>query len=309
MQAIIPDTGDQAVSVGLVRVCKSVLESVVVDPSVEIYDVSVASFRSSRFDSFQMRTIFIVCITTSDASMVRGEPSLYKGSYKERIEGALDYYAKSILADCEVHVEIDGPNHGSVERMIPVDLLTSSGRLSSTSPIVETARRFSIPEILVRGRHFIAPSPTIASYLESLLEEEPVGTALDLFGGTGLTAAVLCSEGNPDRVRVVEKERSRLEKMKEYLKDQRVEFVLGDSFSYDFDQYDLVVADPYYEDAMRFLDARLDEILQKTRIFLFIPGKIEDICWNVEIERKLRRACTTFRKWDAFGQVLFDVRK
>jgi hypothetical protein len=300
---------DQAVNAELVRVCKNVLKSIVIAPGVEIVDISVTSFRSPRFDSFQAKTTFVVTIATNDASMVRGEPAFYKGSYKERIEAVLDFHAKAMLPDCDVHLEIDGPNQGSVERMIPIDLLTSSGRLSGASPIVETARRFSIPEILLRGRHFIAPSPTIALYLDSLLQKEPVRTALDLFGGTGLTAAVLCTDGNPDRVRVIEKERAHLEKMKEHLKDKRVEFVLGDSFSCELGRYDLVVADPYYEDAMRFLDMRLDAILDSARVFLFVPGKLEDVGWNAEVESKLRSAGTTVRKWDSFGQVLFDVRK
>jgi len=282
---------------------------VLIAPSVEILDISVNSFRSARFDSVQEKAIFVVTIRANDASMVRGDADSYKGSYKERIEAVLDFHAKAMFPDCEVHLEIDGPNTGSVERMIPVEQLTRVGRLSSASPIVETARRFSIPDVLIRGRHFIAPSPAIALYLDSLLQKEPIRTALDLFGGTGLTAAVLCAKGNPERVKVVEKERAHLEKMKEHLKDRRVEFFLGDSFSCKLGRYDLVVADPYYEDAMRFLALRLDAVLESARVFLFVPGKVEDLRWNAEIERKLRSTGSTVHKWDAFGQVLFDVRK
>jgi hypothetical protein len=290
------------------EVCAEVLESIVVVPDVCIENISVRCFRSARFDSSQERTTFVVCIHTNDAPMVRGDSNLYKGSYKERIEAVLDFRAKSLLPKSDVHLEINGPETGSVERLVPTHRLIRAGTIAQNSPIAETARLFSIPDILIRGRHLIAPSPTIADYLAGLVQKERIKTAIDLFGGTGLVATVLCKLGNPTRVTVVERENKTLDRMKEHLKDERVNFVHGDAFDYQFGVYDLIVADPYYEDAVGFLKKRLDAVLNSTRIFLFVPGKIEDVAWNYEVERELKRGGTDVVKFEKFGQVLFDVR-
>jgi hypothetical protein len=54
---------------------------------------------------------------------------------------------------------------------------------------------------------------------------------------------------------------------------------------------------------------RLEAVLNSARLFLFVPGKLEDVGWNAEVEQKLRSSGATVLKWDSFGQVLFDVRK
>lgn len=292
----------------LIRVCKEMLESVVVAPDVQIRNVSVEYLRTARFDNVQEKPIFIVSVHTNDSTMVRGDPNLYKGSYKERIEGTLDFYAKELIPSCEVHLDIYGPNKRSVERLISVAELMQAGRLSAESPIIETAHCFSMPDILIRGRHIIAPSPTVANYLELLLKTETISSALDLFGGTGLTAKAICSVGNPERVTVVERDPAHMERMRRHLSDERVKFVLGDAFEYKFSEYDLIVADPYYEDAIRFLDLRLGDIINSSRIFVFVPGKIEDLRWNNEVEQLLKRTGARVKRWQCFGQVLFDVR-
>ena len=291
----------------LIRICEAALKQIIIDPEVKVSGVSVRSISTTRFDSFQERYVFIVQIDTNDASMVRGDPNQYKGSYKERIEGALDVFAKSVNPNYEVHVEIEGASTESVERFIRIEDLIASGRISEQSPIVETARRFDIPSILVRGRHLIAPSPTIAAYLESFLQNENVRSVLDLFGGTGLAARVLCERGNPQKVTVVDNSRSQLAQMREYIKDDRVELVNADAFTYQIEQCDLVLADPYYEDALRFLDAQLDTIIRKARFFVFVPGDVQNVSWNRSVEERLRQTGAMVQKWDKFGQVLFNV--
>lgn len=298
----------QTLETKLACICRKAASSVILSPQVEIADVSVTSLWSPRFDSQRERLVFVVRLQTNDAAMVRGDINAYKGGYKERIEAVLDFHAKEMYPDCEVHVEIDGPNTNSVERLIPVVQLIAADRLTDGSPIVETARRFSIPDVLIRGRHLIAPSPTIASYIEHLSSQERFQSALDLFGGTGLAAKAFLAGDTMKSVTVVERNPAHLEQMKTHLKDKRVEFVLADAFNYEFRRFDVIVADPYYEDAMNFLELRLDAVLKNARVFVFVPGKLEDIRWNNEIDQKLRSAGSKVQRWDAFGQVLFDVR-
>jgi 16S rRNA G966 N2-methylase RsmD len=303
-----PSLEIQSLERELIRICEAALRVIIIDPGVKVTSVSVRSICTPRFDSFRGKDVFIVEIVTNDASMVRGDPNRYKGSYKERIEGALDLYVKSVNPNYEAHVEIDGATTDYVERFIRIEDLIASGRISEQCPIVETARRYGIPSILVRGRHLIAPSPTIAAYLESFLQDESVRTVLDLFGGTGLAARVLCERGNPQKVTVLDNSRSQLEQMRKYIKDDRVEFVNADAFTYQINECDLVLADPYYEDALRLLDAQLDTIIRKARFFVFVPGDIENVSWNRSIEERLRQTGARVEKWDKFGQVLFNVQ-
>ncbi len=292
----------------LVLICRKAIASLIVDPAVEIGNISVLRLDAPRFQSWSEITTFVVTVSTNDSSALRGDCNRYKGSYKERIEGALDYYAKTTYGECDVHLEIIGPAARSVERLILAETMVSSGKLHADSPIIQTARRFSIPDILVRGRHLIAPSPALATYLERIMGQTKIYTALDLFGGTGLTASVLCCGTDLNRITVVENVEKHYLRMGEHLTDPRVNLVHGDAFKYLVSKYDLIVADPYYEDAIEFLHNRLNAIMDATRIFLFVPGKIEDIQWNEEVYEILARTGCAVLKTALFGQVIFDVR-
>lgn len=236
---------------------------------------------------------------------------MYKGSYKERIEGVLDQYIKTIMRDAEARVEIEGPNSESVERFIPLSELIECGQLHAHSPIAVTARQFSIPKILIRGRHLIAPSPAVAKHITSLVQnpEQPVKTILDLFGGTGLAAKVACSLGTPERIVVVEKNPEALEELRLHANDPRIQVFHGDAFNFPIeDPVDLIVADPYYEDALDFLQLRLLAIAKRARTFMFVPGDIADISWNAQAEFLLKQAGFVIKKSDDFGQVIFEAQ-
>ena len=294
----------------LAELCREALKLIVLDPNTRIVSVVARSFRSVRFDSPQERTIYVITVTTNDRTMVTGAVG-YKGSYKERLEGLLDYVAKRESPLAEVHIDIEGPESESTQKLLDVEELIAAGKVDCNSPVVMTARNFDIPNILVRGRHVIAPSPAIAKYLSVLLEEEgqQVGSVLDLFGGTGLAAKVVCKLGDPSRVVVVEKDPRNLRLMREHVHDQRVAFVLGDAFTYEVaEEFDLAIVDPYYEDVLEFIRLRLDSILERTRIVLLVPGNVEDIAWNADVEGTLRDKGVRIGRFEAFGQVVLDVR-
>jgi 16S rRNA G966 N2-methylase RsmD len=290
--------------------CREAFKTVIIDPRVKILEISVESVFSPRFDSRTEKLLLIVHVKTNDAAILRGDQNSFKGSYKERVEGILDFHAKRIIDSSEVYLDIDGPDELSVQRLIPVSEFLESGQLSDKSPIIETAHSFSIPYILIRGRHFIAPSPAIAQYLKNILANSTfkVKRVLDMFGGTGLAAKILCKLGEPDRIVVIERDFEALQKMNEHIRDPRVEIIQGDAFTYKIEEsFDLVLADPYYEDVLAFLEQRLMHIFARTKLLMLVPGNVGNVRWNNEVEKMLAIARLIVRKYTAFGQVILEV--
>ncbi len=294
----------------LISLSRKALKTVIIDPDVKILDISVDSMLSPSFDSAIEKLFLIVHVKVNNSSMIRGDENRYKGSYKERVEGILDFHAKNIIPNTEVFLDIDGPDGLSVQKLIHIDDLLKKGQLSETSPIIVTARTYAIPYILIRGRHFIAPSPSIAQYLTSIINGSTVKVKriLDMFGGTGLAAKVLCKLGAPDRIVVLEKNLDALQKMREHILDPRVEFIRGDALTYEFaESFDLILADPYYEDVLDFLKKRLVEIMARTKLLMLVPGNVENVRWNNEVEKMLIDAGLSVGKYAVYSQVILEV--
>ena len=46
---------------------------------------------------------------------------------------------------------------------------------------------------------------------------------------------------------------------------------------------------------------------QKRKTFVFVAG-VEDVRWNMKLNRNLQSSGSKVHKWDSFGQEVFDVR-
>jgi hypothetical protein len=292
--------------------CEEILRSIVLDPAVRVHQVSVSEFTSTRFDSSQPRAYLIVRIDTNDASILRGAARSLKGSYKERIEGLLDTHAKRSDPLSSVHVEIRGPESNSVERLVPLADMLRTGRLSRSSPIVQTAEKYKIGYIQIRGRHLIAPSPAIAQFLE---ERTSAGsnkwkTVVDLFAGTAVATKVLCRLRSIKAVFVVDNDPVKIHNCELHVDDKRASFLTEDAMSYRFPgDTDLVVADPYYEDVERFLHVQLPAMAAQVATILLVPGNVEDRVWNERMSALVSKAGYVIHEYSLYGQVLIEATK
>ena len=294
----------------LASVCRQALPSILLDPSVRIFDIEVIPLTSSRFDSAEPKTNYLVSIKTNDASMVRGRARSLKGSYKERLEAILDNYAKHATIPATVFVEIRGPESNSVERLLLISELILAGNLSSFSPIVRAAERNDIKYIQIRGRHLIAPSPAIAEFLESYIQDHKrhVRSVLDLFAGTAVATKVICRVGEPQNVVVVDNDQAKIEHCRRHVSHSSVQFSITDAMTYPLTEpIDLVVADPYYEDVEEFLNRQLGSITRFAQTFLLVPGNIEDRVWNDRIVTLLERAGFIVTDHALYGQVILEA--
>jgi 16S rRNA G966 N2-methylase RsmD len=294
----------------LISLCESALTKIVLDPEVRILGVDVEEISSSRFDLESLRKSYIVTIRTNDASMVRGKARSLKGSYKERIEAILDNRAKELDSQSGVFVEILGPESSNVERLVPIADMIRARKLTENSPIVRAAKENAIPYIQIRGRHLIAPSPAIASFLSSFgsAHRENIKTVLDLFAGTAVATKVLCRVANPEKIVVLDNDAAKIENCKRHITDKRVEVVRGDAMNYKFsEQVDLVVADPYYEDVEEFLSRQLKAMARVARILLLVPGNVEDRAWNGRMTNILESTDYRTMQHALFGQVILEA--
>lgn len=296
----------------LVRLCEEVIPSVTLDPAIKIFSVEVDMIATERFGSQEPRTSYIVSVRVNDASMLRGKARSLKGSYKERVEGILDNYAKRSDPSVDVFLEIRGPESNSVERLVPVSDMVRSGKVSALSPIVRTAERNAIPYIQIRGRHLIAPSPAIAEFLEQYARDnsKAIDTAIDLFAGTAVATKTLFRVATPRRVLVVDNDPSKLANWKRHLHDDRAEFLLADAMEYVF-QYptDLVVADPYYEDVEEFLNRQLGNLAKIAKTILLVPGNVEDRLWNARMATLVQQSGYKVSEHTLYGQVILEANR
>lgn len=294
----------------LAEACRDACAEVVLDPSVRIEDLSVSSDYSPRFDSYKGYPQFFVSVRTNDASMLRGAVG-FKGSYKERVEAVLNQLVKNWMPDARAYLEIIGPETGTVERLIPVASMIESGNIAKSAPIVVTAKSYEIPYLQIRGRHLIGPNPALATYLENLAKNEPqrCKRVIDMFGGTGITAKVLTAHANPELVVLLDNDPTKTESMRTYIGCPRVQIKDGDANTLSLSEpFDLVIADPYYEDVSEFLDLQLDAISRIAATLVFIPGNIENRVWNRGVAARIEGAGFRVTTHTLFGQVILEAQ-
>jgi predicted RNA methylase len=293
----------------LAEICEKAIAEVTLAPSIEIRDISVEAIRSRRFASQTRDFCYIVTITTNDATLVRGAVQRFKGSYKERLEGVLDRIAKEDDPHSSVHVEIIGTETPTVDRLIPVSTFLRRRTITSTSPIVRAARKNGIHYIQIRGRHLIAPSPAVAKFLESfcMRDRAALKNAADFFAGTGVATKVLLRVANPDKIVLIEKDPLKIAGIRKHIKDERVMILQADVTQFSFiDEYDIAIADPYYEDVHTFLDAQLANLKRFVRALILVPGNVEDRSWNDTVYRRLQDAKYNIEEHEYYGQIIFE---
>jgi 16S rRNA G966 N2-methylase RsmD len=308
--ALLNSSRSTALQAELAALCRQVLPSILLDPGVRILAVEVSPLSTSRFDSEEPKTCYLVSIETNDASMVRGRARSLKGSYKERLEAVLDDHAKRAAPGTIVFLEIRGPESNSVERLLPISEMTIGGKLSKSSPIVRAAESNGIGYIQIRGRHLIAPSPAIAEFLENYAEKHigNIRSVLDLFAGTAVATKVICRVAHPESVIVVDNDSAKIEHCRRHISHPSVKFSTSDAMTYPITApIDLVVADPYYEDVEEFLSRQLKAMARFAQNILLVPGNVEDRIWNDRMSSLLEQGGYTVAQHALYGQVVLEA--
>ena len=295
-----------ALEVRLAEVCHGAFQSLNF-PLATILDIRVRELWSDRFSVEGKQLCYVVTVVTSNPPMLRGDLLPYKGSYKERAEAIVQDYLTRIDRGATAHLEIVGPPGASIDGLISLKELVRSGKATADSPLVRTAEKYGIPGALLHGRHLIGPSPALASLVRRVVASNRVSTVLDLFAGTGIAAKVACMESTPASVTVLEIDPAKIEFLRSHLQCESVGLRQENVFSYAINRrYDLIVADPFYEQVMDLLDVHGESIRKCAGQFLLACGSVEDIGWTRDVRVRLVRLGLKVRRHARFGQVVFQ---
>jgi len=275
----------------LINTCDSLLKEMILDPNKRDYRIECNKQPTTDWKTGLDTIVYIIKVHTSHPISISGEPGGYKGFYKERIESILNHIvsfhqtenlqAKAIVEVISSEVHVD-----SLESLVPLDVAYSNNIIKDSSPVLEVINKYHLKHVLVRGRHLVGPNPGLVHLVEQICKENPPESALDLFSGTGIIPIVLNQYEVCD-ITCVDKG-SHFDIIKTALKTKKgIKCITADAFSFPFsDSYGLIIADPYYEDALNFLNRRIHDIYQKTRIFVFVCCGTEDEhlraqCYNI----------------------------
>ncbi len=264
----------------LTNACNSLLKEILLDPNKRDYKVELKEQNGQDWRTGLKTITYAFKVYTSYPISVSGEPGGYKGFYKERVESVLNhiaslYQTKDTLLKVIVEIVPSEAYEDVLESLIPLDKAYQS-IIKDGSPVLEVLKKYDMKYVLVRGRHLVGPAPGLVQIVENICDAQPVQSALDLFSGTGIipvvlhrykVASITCVDNGKhfDIVR---------QTIGAY---QGINCISEDAFRFPIsDHYDLIVADPYYEDAFNFLDKRIRDIYQNTTTFVFVCCGAED---------------------------------
>ncbi len=263
----------------LKNTCDKMLKEIVLDPDKRDYKIECTKLSTTDWGTGHDTEVYLMKIHTAYPLTISGEPGGYKGFYKERVEAVLNHIASLYQKGghgTEVIVEVvptDGYND-NLESLIPIDKARRE-IIAKGSPLDKVVSEFKIPHVLVRGRHLVGPNPGLLSVVKKICQETMLKSALDLFAGTGIISRFLNRQG-VQSVTCVDKGEHFVISKELLEKLPGITCVQEDAFSFRISQqFDLIVADPYYEDAIQFLNAKAKEICKNTSIFVFVCGGVE----------------------------------
>jgi hypothetical protein len=272
--------------------CNNMLKEIVLDPDKRDYKTECTKLSTTDWGNGRDTEVYLMKIHTAYPLTISGEPGGYKGFYKERVEAVLNHIASLYQKgsqSAKVIVEIVPTNdrNDNLDSLIPIDKAHKE-IIAKGSPLDKVVSEFNIPNVLVRGRHLVGPNPGLLRVVEKICREDTPKSALDLFAGTGIISIFLNRQGVKSVTCVDKGEHFGITK-KLLEKLPGITCVQEDAFRFQISQaFDLIVADPYYEDAIEFLNAKAKEIFANTCIFVFVCGGIEHEYQRDQCKKLLR---------------------
>src|SRR5712692_6869898 len=90
--------------IDLPAICTEIIQSLFARRRAGLLDIDIKAVTTQSFDSAKEQPCYIVRLRTKNASLLRGDGNRFKGSYKERIEGILEFLMKRADPNARVHL-------------------------------------------------------------------------------------------------------------------------------------------------------------------------------------------------------------
>ena len=284
---------------------KEALKDLVLDPDTNIQVEDWQIIEAIDWRNGSQTTIYRVAINADNKLLIMGEPGNYKGIYKESIETRLNDFLRKINENYKAWIDVSGEAR-SLYKLLPLDKAVKQGVISQASPVYKTAKTLELPYVLLRGRYIVGPSPGLVEVVGECIQANHFETVLDLFAGTGaISKAALIK----DVKKATCVDCNTADEILEILEEYSEKIVVHNNDVFDFvlrmkKKFDLVVADPEYEKALKVAKEIAPRIRDRCKIFILCHGFVADQEWNASVKQALEEAGFTVESFRKFGQVI-----
>lgn len=284
---------------------KKYVDNLIKDPNLEynVEEIEVVNLRSMTGEG--TKPVFNIRVTTNNRAQLLGQTlpfkngnhvgrfvNLYRGRLIEAINREIDPdYSYSLNFD----VTSEEGSTGYVDRYMTVEETINEGILEEDDLLTRKMREYSLSHLILAGSTIITgPLAGGMENFESICDEHDFDSVLDTFCGSGAYSRVASEYGASD-IKAVDIDIRAAEPNLRNIEDAEV--IESDVFDYNVEtEFDLLIADPFYDISPRFIRERLPEMSNKANhLFMTIASnghwywekKILDLLSDhVEIENK-----------------------
>lgn len=268
---------------------EQLVDSFVRDPSFEFEVTGVEVLERQSITGANSIVLFSVEVETNNRARLLGQMDPYNvggrsGHLENMYQGRLiEGIKRELEPEYGFTVEISAiPTNAStedVDRQLPLSQAIDEGIVPEESLLAETMRKYDLKTIVLAGGSAImGPSPYSFETMEKVFESRDIETVLDLFSGSGAFARAAVEYGaeHVDAIDVdAEPTRSNLGGVPE------VNVREMDAFEFSLDrEYDLVVADPNYDVAKRFIEERVPELVKDCEYYFQNVASVGHTYWQ-----------------------------
>jgi len=288
-----------------------VFQEIIVDPNVsfEVVDIDVHETKSITMGN--TINVMWVKVLANNRPVVMGQfgglaPNGLYGLFKSYVEGYLKGMYEGLLGK-RIRFYIDvfdsRPRDYDMKdylKVLPRKEAIRTGIVKPDSPIDKVMNEYSLEQVLIIGGDVSAPVPGVLHAAENIVRKQLPNNILDLFCGTGAVSKAILLAHTCDVTCVdlftAKYARQTLAPFK------NVNIQEHDVFSYKVRGfYDLIFADPFDAEAMKFACNFVPEILSKCNLFVMSHGYSENKYWNFLVHQELKKNFAYVKTYSSEG--------
>jgi hypothetical protein len=292
----------QRISAAIRDEVQSVLSELVADPefSYAIEEVTLYSLQPT-YAADPVR-ILVIGMQTNNRALLLGQfvyfsPPAMRGFHVEYLTARLETLFRSKcfpgVGELFIHLDVSQvPNSKqSPYTLLPLRKAISAGILTDDSRLAQHMHRYRLSHVLLAGSEISGPSSAMIEIVEEVCRTKRIKTCLDLFSGTGALSRVAATNGASLIVAVDLLPLDFDQALDEPASS--VKRVTADAWLYEPEQsFDLLLADPFYDDAVRVAWEILPRMRGYARHLIFHIGLCFDRYWTDQVRLGIEKLCT-----------------